>query len=136
MSPLFVCLEKEKIGGITLEITLRIKGEFKTFTQEFVPLKIYRKALETEKKLQAKKVDEEKVFDDRLNLIVEIFDKQFTKDELENGLNAINHAEVMFNIIGVGVLGYRKIDDQEAMVGKLLEGLKENTSQLMNKSNE
>lgn len=108
-----------------MEITLRINGENKTFVQEFIPLKMYRKALEVEKYAQSENVDEEKLFDKRLNLIVEAFEKQFTKDELENGLNAIDHQKVFYNIIGVGILGYRPLEEQEDM-GKLIKELAEN----------
>jgi hypothetical protein len=111
-----------------MEITLRIHGEDKTFVQEFIPLKMYRKALEVEKYAQSEKVDEEKLFDKRLNLIVEAFGKQFTKDELENGLNAIDHQKVFYNVIGVGILGYPPLDEQES-VGKLLKELMEKEEQ-------
>lgn len=116
-----------------MEITLKINGEDKTFVQEFIPLKMYRKALEVEKYAQSKNVDEEKLFDKRLNLIVEAFGKQFTKDELENGLNAIDHQKVFYNIIGVGILGYRPLEEQEDL-GKYLKELVENESQSTNES--
>jgi hypothetical protein len=115
-----------------MEITLRINGEDKTFVQEFVPLKLYRKALEVEKYAKSKNGDEEKLFDKRLNLIVEAFNHQFTKDELENGLNAINHQMVFYNIIGVGILGYPPVDNED--MGKYLKELIENESQSTNKS--
>ena len=106
-----------------MEITLRINGEDKTFVQDFVPLKLYRKALAVEKYALSKNVDEEKLFDKRLNLIVEAFNHQFTKDELENGLNAIEHQKVFYNIIGVGILGYPPIDekDMEKYLKELVE---------------
>jgi hypothetical protein len=114
-----------------MEITLRINGEDKTFVKEFVPLKFYRKALELEKYAQSKNVDEEKLFDKRLNLIVEVFDHQFTKDELENGLNAINHQKVFYDIIGVGILGYPPIDEND--MGKILKEVVEKELQSENK---
>lgn len=114
-----------------MEITLRIDGKDKTFVQEFVPLKFHRKALELEKYARKPDFDEEKLFDKRLNLIVEVFDKQFTKDELENGLNAIKHQEVMYEIIGVNLLGYPSLEEREEM-GKLLEEIKDEESQSTN----
>jgi hypothetical protein len=107
-----------------MEITLRINGEDKKFVQEFVPLKIYRKALESEKYARQAEYDDEKLFDMRLNLIIEAFGKQFTKDELENGLNVEGHKEVFYNIIGVGILGYPSLEDQEDL-GKLVQEIQE-----------
>lgn len=116
-----------------MEITLKINEEDKTFVQEFVPMKFYRKALEIEKYARSEEMDEEEVLDKRLNLVVDLFDKQFTKDEIENGLNVINHADVLYNIIGVGVLGYRPIEEQEE-VGKFLTELQESESPSKNES--
>ncbi|WP_054948979.1 phage tail assembly chaperone G [Numidum massiliense] len=110
-----------------MEITLRIDGEDKTFVQEFVPLKFYRKALEIEKYAAEPDSDEFELLDRRLRLIVEIFDKQFTKDHLENGLNTINHGEVIYDIIGVGVLGYAPLDELEQQ-GKYLMELQQSQS--------
>lgn len=115
-----------------MDITLRIEGEDKTFVQEFVPIKMYRKAQEVEKYAKSKDVDDEELLDRRLNLIVEIFDKQFTKDELENGLNTINHQEVFYNIIGVGVLGYpplEKAEKQQEDLEKLIKTIAERNEQ-------
>src|SRR5699024_12156671 len=98
-----------------VEIKLRINGEDKTFVQEFAPLGIYRKALELEKYADSEEADPLKLFDKRLNLIVEIFGKQFTKDELENGMNVIGHQREFYNIVGVGVLGYRTLEEQEQL---------------------
>lgn len=103
-----------------MEITLKINGKDKTFVQEFVPLKFVRKALEVEKYASNPNYDAEELLDKRLNLIVEAFDKQFTKDELENGMNAIKHQETMYEIIGVGILGYPSLEEREEM-GKFLE---------------
>jgi hypothetical protein len=115
-----------------LEITLRINKEDKVFSQEFVPLKIYRKALEIENYARSQDVDSEKLLDKRLALVVEIFEKQFTKDQVENGLNAINHNDVLYDIIGVGILGYvsrEKLEKEEDSVGKFLRELQESASQ-------
>lgn len=114
-----------------MEITLRIKGEDKTFVQEFVSLKFYRKALDVEKYAQGTDSEEVELMDKRLRLIVEIFDKQFTKDELENGLNAIKHNEIFYNTIGVGVLGYKPLPDKDE-VGKFLAELQEKASHSTN----
>lgn len=108
-----------------MEITLKINGEDKTFVQEFIPLKLYRKAVEIEKYAEENPEEAIEVFDKQLNLIVEAFGKQFTKDELENGMNVQNHREEIYNIIGVGILGLPTLEEQKEEVGKFLEKMKE-----------
>lgn len=114
-----------------MEITLRIDGKDKTFTQEFAPLKIYRKALDIEKYAKSEDNDTETLLDKRLNLVVEIFEKQFTKDEIENGLNVVNHDEVLYDIIGVNVLGFpsrEELKKREMDLTKFLQDLQKNAS--------
>lgn len=124
-----------------MEITLRINGEDKTFTQEFVPMKFHRKALEIYNEQKSENLDAEKNLNKQLNLIVEIFEKQFTKDQIENGLNAINHKEVLYDIIAVGLLGFstreeiEKAEKNEIDLGKLLKEIKENGSLSNNELN-
>ena len=117
-----------------LEITLRIDNEFQTFVQEFVPFKIKRKALEIEKFIQEEKPDIEEIEKRHFNLIVEIFEKKFTLKQLENGLNAIGHNEVIYDIIGVGILGYKSREEiekekEDIDLGKLLEKIMEENQQ-------
>lgn len=124
-----------------MEITLRINGEEKTFVQEFVPLKYYRKALEIYNEQKSKGFDADENLSNQLNLIVEVFEKQFTKDEIENGLNVVNHKEVLYDIIGVGLLGLmtreeiEKEKKEEIDLGKLLKEIKESESLSNNESN-
>ncbi|KIO60015.1 MULTISPECIES: phage tail assembly chaperone G [Bacillus] len=113
-----------------LKIKLRIDGEFQTFVQEFVPFKIKRKALEIEKYIQEEKPDIEEIEKRHLNMIVEIFDRKFTLKQLENGLNAIGHQDVIYDIIGVGILGYKSREEiekekEDLDLGKLLEKIME-----------
>ncbi|CUB44139.1 hypothetical protein M3616_11275 [Bacillus velezensis] len=117
-----------------LEITLRIDGKDRTFHQEFVMLKYKRKALEIE--LDAQKGDAEatEIESRQLNLIWEVFGKQFTKKQLEEGLNAIDYHDVMYNIIGVALLGYPTKEELEARkeendLGKLVEKLMKEQAQ-------
>ncbi|TWO93434.1 hypothetical protein EUA41_13645 [Bacillus velezensis] len=121
--------------GKELEITLRIDGEDRTFTQEFVPFKFKRKAFEIEKDSREDGADLEKIENRQLNLIVEIFGKKFTRAQLDNGLNAIDHMNVLYDIIGVGLLGYRTREDiekaqEETDMGKLLQKLIEENQSL------
>ncbi|MED4339317.1 hypothetical protein P9235_22675 [Bacillus licheniformis] len=111
-----------------LEITLRIDGEDVAFTQEFIPFKFKRKALEIEKYARSDEADPEEVENRQLNLIVEIFDKKFTRKQINDGLNTIDHRNVIYDIIGVGVLGYPTREEIEKEkedfdLGKLLENV-------------
>ncbi|MFU1715619.1 phage tail assembly chaperone G [Bacillus amyloliquefaciens] len=124
--------------GKELEITLRIDGEDTTFTQEFVPFKFKRKAFEIEKAAQKEGANLEQIENRQLNLIVEIFGNKFTRAQLENGLNAIDHMNVLYDIIGVGLLGYRTREDiekaqEETDMGKLLQKLIEENQSLSTK---
>ncbi|MCY8971453.1 hypothetical protein MOE37_07595 [Bacillus atrophaeus] len=124
--------------GKPLEITLRIDGEYTTFTQEFVPFKFKRKAFDIEKDTKEEGADLEKIENRQLNLIVEIFEKKFTRAQLDNGLNAIDHLNVLYDIIGVGLLGYRSREEIEKAqedidMGKLLQKLLEENQSLSTK---
>lgn len=111
-----------------MEITLNIKGEEKTFTQSFVKFKIKREALEVEKYAQDPGHDPIELLDRQFKLIIEAFDKQFTKSDLDNGLNTIGHRDVIYDIIGVNILGYPTREElekreEEVDMGKLIEKL-------------
>ncbi|MCY8085114.1 hypothetical protein MOC02_18035 [Bacillus inaquosorum] len=98
-----------------IEITLRINGEDKEFTQDFVPLSLHKRALEVEKyasTVDSNDADEmEKLFDKRLSLITSAFDKKFTKDELKKGFNALTAKDTFYDIIYVGLLNYPTRDE-------------------------
>lgn len=111
-----------------LEITLRIDQKDQTFYQEFVSLKYKRKALEIELDTKKEGIEPGDIEARQLNLIWEVFGKQFTKKQLDEGLNAIGFRDVLYDIIGVGLLGYPSREEIEAResendLGKLVEKL-------------
>ncbi|MCY8562213.1 hypothetical protein P9D51_22895 [Bacillus sonorensis] len=111
-----------------LKITLRIDGEEKEFYQEFVLMKYKRKALEIEKDARKPEADPLDIEARQLNLIHKVFGEQFTKKQLEEGLNVIGMRDVLYDIIGVGLLGYPTREElekknEEDALGKLMEKL-------------
>lgn len=72
-----------------MKITLRIDGEDKTFTNDFVKARVFRNAL----KLNEQMRDEEgnisvDMFDNMIEFVTTVFDKQFTVDEVWDGIRA------------------------------------------------
>ncbi|WP_078392076.1 phage tail assembly chaperone G [Shouchella patagoniensis] len=110
-----------------MEIKLRIDGKEKKFVASFVPFTLKRKALEQEIEMNKEGANPLTNLDIKLDLMVEAFDNQFTKDELENGLNTIGSDNVFYETVGVNVLGYRplkelkKIQFEQEKLGKLME---------------
>lgn len=111
-----------------MEITLLIDGEEKSFTQSFVSAKYYRKSLKLLKKLEESETDQEATLNEQYELIVDIFEKQFTADQLENGLDARKVDEVLWDIIRKDILGWKsyskmKQDMEQAESSFLAEAL-------------
>jgi hypothetical protein len=69
-----------------MKITLRIEGENKTFTQDFIPGRVFRKTLEMQKKLGGK-IDET-TLDAMVDYVTEVFGKQFSSDQFYDGIDA------------------------------------------------
>lgn len=95
-----------------MQIVLKIKGENdelqdKTFIQPFVPAMYYRRALALLTKIESGELDEAAALDEQLELVTGIFNKQFTLDELENGLDARNVNETLWDIIRHDILGWK-----------------------------
>ncbi|MCZ1180385.1 hypothetical protein EIJ82_01690 [Alkalihalobacillus clausii] len=108
-----------------MEITLRIDGKDKTFVNSFVPFVMKRKALELEKYTTQKNADPIKYFDMQAAYVVELFGNQFTKEEFENGLDVSKAQDVLYEIVGVGVIGYPSKEEQEKRLGEILANQKE-----------
>lgn len=110
-----------------IEIKLRINGEDKEFTQDFVPLTLHKKALELEKyaaTVNANDVEEmDKLLDERFSLITAAFDKQFTKDELKKGFNALTAKDTFYDIIYVGLLNHPTREEIKEMESKQADEL-------------
>lgn len=79
-----------------MKITLRIEGTDKTFTQEFVSGRMFRKTLEKQKLLKGG-VDEN-ALDSMVDYVVELFAAQFTQDQFYDGIRA---QVMMDTIIGL-----------------------------------
>lgn len=113
-----------------LDIKLMIDGEEKTFTQLHVPFVMKRKALELEKYTTQENADPVEYFDKQSNFMCELFGKQFSKEEFENGFNATTAQEEMFRIVGVGVIGYPTKEETERRLGEIMEEQKAQNKKL------
>ena len=69
-----------------MKVTIKIEGQNKTFTADFISGRMFRKTIEIQKKL-GKSIDVD-VLDDLVNYVVELFNKQFTADEFYDGIDA------------------------------------------------
>lgn len=103
-----------------IELTLRIDGEEKTFTQDFVPFSKRNDYIRLEKEVEeaAKKRDKEPIQKDYLDMqiqfVADLFDeKEVTKESIMNGLDSLD-IEKIWKIIRYRVLGFSKEDDEEA----------------------
>lgn len=70
-----------------MQITLKINGKDKTFTQEFISGRMFRRTLEVSKQFQSGNIDEQ-TLDSVVDYVVELFGKQFTRDEFYDGIEA------------------------------------------------
>jgi len=70
-----------------LEITLRIDGQEKTFVTDFVSARMFRKTLEIGKQLDNGVTDPQDL-DKVVDYVVDLFGKQFTRDNFYDGLPA------------------------------------------------
>lgn len=95
------------LGGKYLNITLVKDGEKKTYSQFFVPAKHMRKTLELRKDINFNNLTEENV-DTVANFVVEVFEKQFTYDDLLNGLSYDDLIPTIFEDIFMNILQGRK----------------------------
>lgn len=69
-----------------MQITLRIEGADKTFSQDFVSGRMFRKTLEKQKLLKGG-VDEN-TLDSMADYVVELYGGQFTRDQFYDGIRA------------------------------------------------
>ncbi|WP_051891708.1 phage tail assembly chaperone G [Lysinibacillus sphaericus] len=92
-----------------MQIKLRIDGQEKTFTNDFVKARIFRNALKMNEEM-SKEGDEITVatFDKMMGFVVNVFDNQFTVDDLWDGLEGGNFQDeimrVFNNVLNMGGL--------------------------------
>lgn len=70
-----------------MKLTLLIDGKEKTFTQDFISGRMFRRTLEISKKFQDGQIDVE-TLDIAVDYVVELFGGQFTRDEFYDGIEA------------------------------------------------
>ncbi len=70
-----------------MKITLLINEEEKTFGVEFVKARMFRRALEMSTKMDFNNLTAESL-DDLIQFVCDLYNKQFTIDELYDGLHA------------------------------------------------
>ncbi|WKT75577.1 phage tail assembly chaperone G [Lysinibacillus fusiformis] len=104
-----------------MQIKLRIDGQEKTFTNDFVKARVFRNALKMNEKMRIEgneiSVD---TFDEMINFIVNVFDNQFTVDDIWDGIEAgMLQSEIMRvfdSVLNIG--GYETATPSE---GKLAD---------------
>lgn len=81
-----------------MNITLLKNGETKTYTQLFVSARYMRKAMELRMKMNLNNLSMDDV-DTVANFVVDVFDKQFTSDDLFDGLSYDELVDTIFDDI-------------------------------------
>jgi hypothetical protein len=99
-----------------MQLNLRINGEKKTFSVDFISGYMFRRALDLEEKrgkYLKKLIDEQgnvpaeeqdTLLNELYGFIAQIFDKQFTTDEYENGSDARSIVDQSWAIVN-GIIG-------------------------------
>lgn len=90
-----------------MNITLLKDGQKKTFSQFFVTARFMRKALELRAELNLNNLSTEDL-DTVVNFVVEVFNNQFTADEVYDGLSYDELVETIFDDIFMTILQGRK----------------------------
>jgi hypothetical protein len=92
---------------MNLNITLLKDGKEKTYSQFFVSARYMRKALELRKDINLNNLSTEDV-DTVTNFVVEVFENQFTFDDVYDGLEYDNIIPTIFNDVFMTILQGRK----------------------------
>jgi len=92
-----------------MQITLRIDNEDKVFTNDFVKARVFRNALKMNEKMRNEGNDiSVETFDEMIGFVVNVFDNQFTVDEVWDGLEAGKLQDeimrVFNNVLNIGGL--------------------------------
>ncbi|SPU37919.1 phage-like protein [Lysinibacillus capsici] len=101
-----------------MQITLRIDGQDKTFTNVFVKARVFRNALKMNEKMREEGTEVSvETFDEMIGFVVNVFDNQFTVDDVWDGLEAgLLQNEIMrvFNsVLNIGGLETKSSTDDE-----------------------
>ncbi len=107
-----------------MQITLKINGQERIFSNDFVKARVFRNALKMNEKMR-KEGNEISVetFDEMISFVVNVFDNQFTIDDVWDGLEAGRLQDeimrVFNNVLNIGGLETKpSLNDAE---GKLVE---------------
>ncbi|MFF5993714.1 hypothetical protein AAGS61_03015 [Lysinibacillus sp. KU-BSD001] len=103
-----------------MKITLRIKGEDKTFVNDYVPARLLREALKVNEDMAKNKVDGTHSVADQLDELAEFavkaFNFQFTLDELWDGIELKRFqselSRVFNEVLGLGGLALKGNEDE------------------------
>ena len=92
-----------------MQIKLRIDGQEKTFTNDFVKARVFRNAMKMNEKMREEGAQvSTETFDEMIGFVVNVFDNQFTVDDVWDGLEAgVLQGEIMrvFNsVLNIGGL--------------------------------
>lgn len=101
-----------------MQITLRIDGQEKTFTNDFVKARVFRNALKMNEKMREEGTEVSvETFDEMIGFVVNVFDNQFSVDDVWDGLEAgLLQNEIMrvFNsVLNIGGLETKSSTDDE-----------------------
>lgn len=100
-----------------MQITLKINGEDKTFTNDFVKARVFRNALKlNEKQREQGNGISVTTFDDMIDFVVGVFDNKFTADDVWDGLEAGKlQPEIMRifnNVLNIGGLEAKAAENE------------------------
>lgn len=90
-----------------MNITLLKNGKTKTYTQLFVSARYMRKALELRKDMNLNNLSVEDI-DTSINFVVDLFGKQFTADDIYDGVSYDKLISTVFDDVFMVVLQGRK----------------------------
>lgn len=101
-----------------MQITLKIDGQEKIFSNDFVKARVFRNALKMNEKMR-KEGNEISVetFDEMISFVVHVFDNQFTIDDVWDGLEAGKLQEeimrVFNNVLNIGGLETKPVQNND-----------------------
>ena len=101
-----------------MQITLRIENKEKTFTNDFVKARVFRNALKMNEKMREEGNEiSVAAFDEMIGFVVNVFDNQFSVDDVWDGLEAgglqTEIMRVFNNVLNVGGLETKSSTDDE-----------------------